>query len=89
MEFVRLRLDAAYLVKGQVHQRVDGLGKSFGSLCTPLKPQLKDVVVASALDYLITGVVADVVQFVRHEQVLGGHLVAADQQALQGLRLNI
>lgn len=51
-------------------------------LCSPLQPQLEDVVVAAALDHLVTGVVLDVVQLVRHEQILGRHLITADQQTL-------
>ena len=48
----------------------------------PLEPELEDVVVASALDDLVAGVVADVVVLVALEQVVRAHLVAADQQAL-------
>ncbi len=50
----------------------------------PLQPELEDVIVPAALDDLIAGVVADVVVFVALEQVVGRHLVAADQQALIG-----
>lgn len=78
VELVRLRLDATHLVQGQVHQCVDGVGEAVGALGAPLQPQLEDVIVAAALDHLVAGVVADVVQLVGHEQILGGHLVAAD-----------
>ncbi len=45
----------------------------------PLQPELKDVVVPPALDDLVAGVVAHVVQLVLLEQVVRGHLVAADE----------
>lgn len=51
-------------------------------LCTPLQPELEYVVVSAALNDFIARVVLDVVQFVRHEQVLRAHLVAAEQQPL-------
>lgn len=86
MELVRLRLNATHLVQGQIHQRIDGITKSIGALGAPLQPQLEDVIVAAALDHLVAGVVADVVQFVGHEQILGRHLIAAEQQALQAKR---
>lgn len=79
MKFVRLRLDASHLVQSQIHQRIDHISKTVSALGAPLQPQLKDVVVASALDHFVAGVVADVVEFVGHEQILGRHLVAADQ----------
>ena len=50
---------------------------------SPLEPELEDVVVPAALDDLVTGVVADVVVLVPLKQVVRGHLVAADQQALR------
>ena len=37
---------------------------------------------SSALDDLVAGVVAAVVALVRLEEVVGGHLVAADEEAL-------
>ena len=52
-------------------------------LGSPLQPEFEDVIMTSALYHFITGVVLHVVQFVRHEQILGGHLVAANQQSLQ------
>jgi len=51
-------------------------------LCTPLQPELEYVVVSAALNDFIARVVLDVVQLVRHEQVLRAHLVAAEQQPL-------
>lgn len=48
-----------------------------------MQPELEDVIMTSALNHLITGVVFYVVQFVCHEQILCGHLVAANQQSLQ------
>ena len=50
----------------------------------PLEPELEDVVVPAALDDLVARVVGDVVVLVALEQVVGRHLVAADQEALQG-----
>ena len=47
-----------------------------------MKPELEDIVVSSALNDLIAGVVAHVVDLVRLEEVVCGHLVAADQQSL-------
>ena len=49
----------------------------------PHEPELEDVVVAAALDHLVARVVGDVVVLVALEQVVGRHLVAADQEALQ------
>jgi len=47
-----------------------------------LKPEFEDVVVSSALNDFVAGVVAHVVDLVRLEEVVCGHLVAADQQSL-------
>uniref|UniRef100_A0A182MLD5 Uncharacterized protein n=1 Tax=Anopheles culicifacies TaxID=139723 RepID=A0A182MLD5_9DIPT len=82
IELVRLLLDALHLVLGQLHQVVHVFAETVRTLGAPLEPQLEDVVVPSALDHLVAGVVADVVQLVRHEQVLGGHLVAANEKTL-------
>jgi hypothetical protein len=51
-------------------------------LSTPLQPELEDVVMAAALDHLVSRVEARVVNLVRHEQVLRRHGVAAQQDAL-------
>ena len=51
--------------------------------CSPLEPELEYVVVPPALDDFVPGVVADVVVLVPLKQVVRGHLVAADQQALR------
>ena len=51
---------------------------------SPLEPQFEDVVVSAALDDLVAGVVGAVVALVGLEQVVSGHLVAADQEALPG-----
>lgn len=83
VELVRLLPDALHLVLSQLHQVVHVAGETVRALGTPLQPQLEDVVVAATLDDLVAGVVADVVQLVRHEQILGGHLVTADQKTLQ------
>ena len=48
----------------------------------PLEPELEDVVVPAALDDLVAGVVLHVVDLVRLEQVVRGHLVAVDQESL-------
>lgn len=53
-------------------------------LAAPLQPQLEDIVVASALDDLVTGVKARVIDLVRHEQILGIHGVAAQEYTLKG-----
>lgn len=45
-------------------------------LGTPLKPELEDIIVPSALDHFVTGIVFNVVVFVRLKQVVGTHLVA-------------
>lgn len=83
MEFLRLLFDASDLVQCQIHQRVDGVAKTVGALGTPLQPQLENIIVSATLNDLVAGVVANVVQLVGHEQILGRHLVTADQQALQ------
>lgn len=82
IKFIRLLSNALHLVLGQLHEVVHMPGKSVCALGTPLEPQLENVVVAATLDDLVTGVVADVVQLVRHEQILGGHLVTADQKTV-------
>jgi hypothetical protein len=51
-------------------------------LCTPLQPQLEDVVVSAALNHFVACVVLNIVKFVLHEQIFRAHLVAADQQSL-------
>jgi len=51
-------------------------------LCSPLQPELEDIVVSAALDDFVAGVILNVIEFVLHEQILCAHLVAADQQAL-------
>ena len=50
--------------------------------CSPLQPQFEDVIVSSALDDLVSCVIAAVVALVCLEQVVCRHLVTADQQAL-------
>lgn len=82
MEFIGLCLDASHLIQCQIHKRVDGIAKSVGTLGSPLEPQLEDIVVTAALDHLVTGIVANVVQFVGHEKILGRHLITAKKQAL-------
>jgi len=52
-------------------------------LGSPLEPELEDVVVPAALDDLVAGVVADIIDLVSLEEVVGRHLVAVDQQALK------
>ena len=54
----------------------------YSHLRPPHEPELEDVVVASALDDLVAGVVRHVVVLVRLEQVLRGHRVALVQDAL-------
>ena len=49
---------------------------------SPHQPKLKDVVVTTALDHLIAGIVGDIVVFVLLEKVVGAHLVAVDQETL-------
>lgn len=88
MEFVRLGFDALHLVFGQFHQSIDGVFEALGTLGTPLQPQFEDVIVAAALDDLIACIVADVVQFVGHEQIFGRHLIAAQQETLFLTKLN-
>lgn len=61
VEFIWLGLDAAHLILGQVHQSVHFLLEAFSAVCTPLQPQLEDVIVSTALDDLVAGIVADVV----------------------------
>lgn len=51
-------------------------------LGAPLQPKLEHVIMTAALYHFVARVVLDVVQFVLHEQILGTHLVAADQQPL-------
>ena len=49
---------------------------------SPLQPQFEDVVMTAALDHLVSGVVADVVALVGLEEIVGRHLVTADEQSL-------
>lgn len=51
-------------------------------LRAPHKPQFEDVVVSSALNHLVAGVVAHVIVLVLLEQVVRAHLVCLDEQAL-------
>lgn len=51
----------------------------FGS---PLQPQLENVVVATALNYFISSIKLDIIQFVLHEEIIGSHLVTTHEQAL-------
>ena len=51
--------------------------QNYRYLCLPHEPELEDINMASALDGLVACVVADVVLFVRLEQVAGTHGVAA------------
>lgn len=88
IELVRLLLDSLDLVLSQVHQAVYVSLESEIALGAPLQPQLEDVVVPAALDDLVAGVVADVVELVSHEEILGRHLVTAQQQALK-MRFNV
>ena len=82
MELVGHRLHPGHLVVGQLHEAVDLLLEAGHAPGAPLQPELEDVVVSSALDDLVAGVVAAVVALVRLEEVVGGHLVAADEEAL-------
>ena len=50
---------------------------------SPLEPQFEDVVMSAALDHLVAGVVADVVALVGLEEIVGRHLVTADEQSLE------
>ena len=54
---------------------------------SPHEPQFKDVVVATALDHLIAGIIGDVVVFVLLEKVVGTHLIAVDQEPLIGKKI--
>jgi len=82
VELVRHGLDPVHLVVGQLHQPVHLLLKADASPRSPLEPQFEDVVVSAALDDLVAGVVGAVVALVSLEQVVSGHLVAADQEAV-------
>jgi hypothetical protein len=44
--------------------------------------------VPSALDDLVSCVILNIVEFVLHEQIIGAHLVAADQESLQSTRMS-
>lgn len=83
-------------IGGQVHEVVDlatvalhALNRSFpprlfrGYLALPHEPQLEDVVVSPALDGLIPGVEAHIVRLVLHEEVVGRHLVALEEEPLK------
>lgn len=78
----------------QKHRKSTGNGEARGQcffvvvrrvlyLGAPLQPKLENVIVTSTLNDLIASVVPHVVQLVRHKQILRGHLVTADQKALQ------
>lgn len=75
-------LHLRHLVLSQFHQPVDLTLKTFHPPRTPLKPKFENVVVTATLDDLVPGVVAAVVALVRLEEVVGGHLVATDQETL-------
>ena len=84
VELVWHCLHLGHLVLSQLHQAVDLLLKAGHAPGAPLQPELEDVVVSPALDDLVASVVTAVVALVRLEEVVGGHLVAADEEALQG-----
>ena len=50
---------------------------------SPLEPQFEDVVMSATLDHFVSGVVADVVALVGLEEIVGRHLVTADEQSLK------
>lgn len=83
MESVGLLSYTFQLILHQFHQAILLLLKALSALGAPLQPQLEDIIVPAALDHLVASVVADVVLLVGHEQILGRHLVAADEQTLQ------
>ena len=70
------------LVLSERHEPVHLRLHAAHALGPPHQPELEDVVVAAALDDLVAGVIGDVVVLVPLEQVVGRHLVAADQEAL-------
>lgn len=57
-------------------------------LGSPLQPKFEDVIMTPALNHFIAGIVLHVVQFVCHEQILGWHLIAANQQTLENKEAN-
>lgn len=82
VELVFLFPNPLHLVESKIHQAVYVSLETISSLRAPLQPQLEDVIVSSALNDLVTSIVADVVQLVSHEEIFGRHLVAADQKTL-------
>lgn len=83
MESIGLLSYTFQLILHQFHQTILLLLKALSALGAPLQPQLEDIIVPAALDHLVASVVADVVLLIGHEQILGRHLVAADEQTLQ------
>jgi len=83
MEAIGLLPDSLQLVLDQFHEAILLLLEALGALGPPLEPQLEDVVVPSALDHLVSGIVANIILLVGHEQILGRHLIAADEETLR------
>lgn len=48
----------------------------------PLEPELENIIVPSTLDHFVASVVTNIVHLISLEQIVGGHLVATDQQSL-------
>lgn len=67
------------LVVRQIHQTVNLLFKSRHAPCSPLEPELEDVVMTATLNNLVTRIIRDVIALVSLEKVVRGHLVAADE----------
>jgi len=83
MEAIGLLPDSLQLVLDQFHEAILLLLEALGALGPPLEPQLEDVVVPSALDHLVSGIITDIILLVGHEKILGRHLVTADEETLR------
>ena len=71
----------------QILNRLDPILETyFGS---PHQPELENVIVATALDDFVAGIVGDVIVFVLLEQVVGAHPVAMVQQTLHQTPINM
>ena len=71
----------------QILNRLDPILETyFGS---PHQPELENVIMATALDDFVAGIVGDVIVFVLLEQVVGAHPVAMVQQTLHQAPINM
>ena len=56
-------------------------------LCSPLEPELEDIIVTTTLNNFVARVVLQVIEFILLEQVSGAHLITAREESLQWYKM--